>query len=82
MFQSLHGTVRQHRGFYPARFAALTFRRASLRAPRVGNEKMGRPDEPHAFECKDRLRVLCSGKVVKVLINYERDMPMGPEVCS
>jgi staphylococcal nuclease domain-containing protein 1 len=54
---------------------------ASLRAPRVGNEKMGRPDEPYAFECKDRLRVLCSGKVVKVLINYERDMPMGPEVC-
>jgi staphylococcal nuclease domain-containing protein 1 len=50
---------------------------ASIRAPRVGNEKMGRPDEPYAHECKDRLRVLCGGKVIKVTINYERDIPMG-----
>lgn len=50
---------------------------ASVRAPRVGNEKLGRPDEPFAHECKDRLRVLTVGKPVKVQINYERDIPMG-----
>lgn len=50
---------------------------ASIRAPRVGNEKLGRPDEPFAHECKDRLRILTVGKSVKVQINYERDIPMG-----
>jgi staphylococcal nuclease domain-containing protein 1 len=53
---------------------------ASLRAPRVGNEKLGRADEPYSFECKERLRVLCVGKPVKVKINYERDIPLGPGV--
>jgi len=50
---------------------------ASIRAPRVGNEKIGRADEPYAVECKDRLRILTIGKSVKVQINYERDIPMG-----
>lgn len=50
---------------------------ASIRAPRVGNERIGRADEPYSHECKDRLRVLCVGKSVKVQINYERDIPMG-----
>ena len=53
---------------------------ASIRAPRVGNEKQGRPDDPYALECKERLRVLCAGKIVKIQINYERDIPLGPEV--
>jgi hypothetical protein len=50
---------------------------ASVRSPRVGNERIGRPDENYAAECKDRLRVLCAGKKVKVTIHYERDIPMG-----
>jgi staphylococcal nuclease domain-containing protein 1 len=50
---------------------------ASIRAPRVGNERIARPDEPYAFECKERLRLLCVGKPVTVSINYERDIPMG-----
>ena len=53
---------------------------ASIRAPRAGNERAGRPDEPFCNECKDRLRVLAVGKPVKVNIHYERDIPMG-EVC-
>jgi staphylococcal nuclease domain-containing protein 1 len=53
---------------------------ASIRSPRLGNERAGREDEPYAFECKERLRVLCAGKVVKVHINYERDIPLSPEV--
>ncbi len=50
---------------------------ASVRSPRVGNEKLGKPDEKYAAECKERLRVLCAGKNVKVTIHYERDIPMG-----
>ena len=50
---------------------------ASVRSPRVGNERLGKPDEPYALECKDRLRVLCTGKTVKITIHYERDIPMG-----
>lgn len=51
---------------------------ASVRSPRAGNEKTGKPDEPYLFECKDRLRILTIGKTVKVNVNYERDIPMGP----
>jgi staphylococcal nuclease domain-containing protein 1 len=54
---------------------------SSVRAPRVGNERMGRPDEPYANECKERLRVLTIGKNVKVKIDYERGIPLG-EVSS
>lgn len=50
---------------------------ASIRAPRTGNEKMGKPDEPYAAECKERLRALTVGKVVKVNIHYEKEIPMG-----
>uniref|UniRef100_A0A7S2EXZ5 Uncharacterized protein n=1 Tax=Trieres chinensis TaxID=1514140 RepID=A0A7S2EXZ5_TRICV len=51
---------------------------ASVRAPRGGNEKLGRPDEPYAHECKERLRVLTVGKAVKITIHYEREIPYGP----
>ena len=50
---------------------------ASIRAPRAGNERTGKPDEPYATECKDRLRVLTVGKAVKVNIHYEKEIPMG-----
>jgi len=50
---------------------------ASVRSPRVGNERLGKPDEPFAAECKDRLRLLTVGKPVKVTVNYERDIPIG-----
>jgi len=50
---------------------------ASIRAPRVGNERMGRPDEAYSHECKDRLRVLTVGKPCKVKVVYERDIPIG-----
>lgn len=52
---------------------------ASIRAPRMGSERAGRPDEPFAWECKERLRVLCAGKQVKVQIHYERDIPITPD---
>jgi staphylococcal nuclease domain-containing protein 1 len=41
---------------------------------------LARADEPYSFECKERLRVLCVGKLAKVKINYERDIPLGPGV--
>lgn len=53
---------------------------ASIRSPRMGNERAGRPDEPYAFECKEYLRNLVVGKEVKVEIHYERDIPMQPGV--
>lgn len=51
---------------------------ASIRAPRSGNERSGKPDEPYAYECKERLRVLTIGKTVNVNIHYEKEIPMGP----
>ena len=50
---------------------------ASIRAPRLGNERRGTVDEPYASECKDRLRVLTVGKAAKVNIHYEKEIPMG-----
>eukprot|EP00538_Stauroneis_constricta_P000336 CAMPEP_0119573206 /NCGR_PEP_ID=MMETSP1352-20130426/45005_1 /TAXON_ID=265584 /ORGANISM="Stauroneis constricta, Strain CCMP1120" /LENGTH=958 /DNA_ID=CAMNT_0007622893 /DNA_START=199 /DNA_END=3075 /DNA_ORIENTATION=- len=50
---------------------------ASVRSPRVGNERLGREDEPYSHECKDRLRVMTVGKPCKVQIHYERDIPVG-----
>jgi staphylococcal nuclease domain-containing protein 1 len=50
---------------------------ASIRAPRVGNERVGRADEPYSYECKDRLRALTVGKPVKIQVHYERDLPLG-----
>ena len=51
---------------------------ASIRAPRAGNDRTGKPDEPYATECKERLRVLTVGKVAKVNVDYEKEIPMGP----
>jgi staphylococcal nuclease domain-containing protein 1 len=53
---------------------------ASIRAPRVGNERAGRADEPYAVECKERLRVLTIGKIVQVTVHYERDIPLAPNI--
>ena len=50
---------------------------ASIRAPRAGNERTGKPDEPYANECKDRLRVLTVGKSAKVNVHYEKEIPIG-----
>ncbi|KAL3911394.1 MAG: hypothetical protein SGILL_007299, partial [Bacillariaceae sp.] len=50
---------------------------ASIRAPRVGNERVGRADEPYWYECKERLRGLLVGKPCKVQVHYERDIAMG-----
>mmetsp|Transcript_1277 Transcript_1277/g.3654 ORF Transcript_1277/g.3654 Transcript_1277/m.3654 type:complete len:979 (+) Transcript_1277:114-3050(+) len=50
---------------------------ASVRAPRAGNERYGKPDDPYANECRDRLRQLTVGKEVNVTIHYEREIPMG-----
>ena len=33
---------------------------ASVRSPRVGNDRLGKPDENYVLECKDRLRVMCT----------------------
>lgn len=53
---------------------------ASIRAPRVGNERANRPDEPFSHECKERLRLLTIGRPVKVEVHYERDIPVQPNV--
>jgi hypothetical protein len=50
---------------------------ASVRSPRVGNDRLGKPDENYVLECKDRLRVMCTGKTAEVSIHYERDIAMG-----
>lgn len=50
---------------------------ASIRAPRLGNERAGRADEPFAAECRERLRGLLIGKAVKAQIHYEREIPYG-----
>jgi len=50
---------------------------ASVRAPRAGNERYGKADDPYAYECRERLRVLTVGKQVTVNIHYEREIPMG-----
>jgi staphylococcal nuclease domain-containing protein 1 len=53
---------------------------ASLRAPRLGSERAGRPDEPYALESKEMLRSMTIGKQVKVCVHYERDIPVLPGV--
>jgi len=50
---------------------------ASTKTPRMGNAHQQKPDEPYAWECKDRLRTLAVGKQCKVVVDYERDIPMG-----
>lgn len=51
---------------------------SSIRAPRIGNERAGRVDDPYAYEAKDRLRVMAVGKKAKVTIDYERAIPLAP----
>lgn len=51
---------------------------ASIRSPRLGNERTRKPDEPYAYECKDRLRQMVVGKQCKVTVDYEREIPYGP----
>mmetsp|Transcript_16079 Transcript_16079/g.18495 ORF Transcript_16079/g.18495 Transcript_16079/m.18495 type:complete len:984 (+) Transcript_16079:208-3159(+) len=50
---------------------------ASVRSPRLGNEKTGKVDEPYAAECKQRLINLTIGKQCRVTIDYEREIPLG-----
>jgi staphylococcal nuclease domain-containing protein 1 len=52
---------------------------ASIRSPRLGNERSGRADEPYAYECKEKLRSLVAGKPVTVQIHYEREIPLSSE---
>ena len=51
---------------------------ASVRAPRPGNQN--RPEEPYAYECKDKLRTMTIGKAVTVDVHYEREIPLRPGV--
>ena len=53
---------------------------ASIRAPRVGNERAARAEEPYSHECKERLRLLAIGRPAKVEVHYERDIPIQPDV--
>lgn len=53
---------------------------ASIRAPRLGNERVGRADEDYAYESKERVRILTIGKEVSVTVHYERDIPLQPGV--
>ena len=48
---------------------------SSIRAPRVGNPRRGVEDEPWAVEAKEALRKLAIGKTVKVVVDYQRDIP-------
>lgn len=48
---------------------------SSIRAPRVGNPRRGVEDEPWAVESKEALRKLVIGKPVKVVVDYQRDIP-------
>jgi len=63
---------------YDSEDALMKVSLASIRAPRLGNERAGRQDEPYSLECKDRLRLLTVGKPVQVQIHYERDIPLNP----
>jgi len=48
---------------------------SSIRAPRVGNPRRGVEDEPWAVDAKEALRKLVIGKTVKVVVDYQRDIP-------
>lgn len=58
---------------------------SSIRAPRVGKPRRAVDDEPWAVESKEALRKLVIGKPVKVVVDYQRDIPQmgggdGPPV--
>lgn len=48
---------------------------SSIRAPRVGNPRRGVEDEPWAVDSKEALRKMAIGKQVKVVVDYQRDIP-------
>ena len=50
---------------------------ASLRAPRGGNVKRGEAGEPWAAEAKEHLRQKLIGRSVVVVVDYEREIPVG-----
>ena len=50
---------------------------SSIRAPRVGNPRRGVEDEPWAVEAREALRKLVIGRSVKVVVDYQRDIPKG-----
>jgi len=50
---------------------------ASLRAPRGGNVKRGEAGEPWAAEAKEFLRQKLIGRSVVVVVDYEREIPVG-----
>ena len=65
---------------YTSEEALVKVSLASIRAPRPGNERAGRADEPYALECKEQLRAMAIGKEVSIQIHYERDIPIQPGV--
>ena len=50
---------------------------ASVRAPRVGNERRGQKPEPWAVEAKEFLRKRCVGKPCRVKMEYARRIAAG-----
>ena len=70
-------SVLPHGQTYDSESKLLKVSLASIRSPRIGNERAGKPDEPYAADCKERLRVLTIGKQVQLTIDYERDIPAG-----
>ncbi|CAN0592253.1 unnamed protein product, partial [Laminaria digitata] len=50
---------------------------SSIRAPRVGNPRRGVEDEPWAVEAREALRKMVIGRSVKVVVDYQRDIPKG-----
>ena len=50
---------------------------ASVRAPRVGNERRGQKSEPWAVEAKEFLRKRCVGKPCRVKMEYARKVAAG-----
>ena len=55
---------------------------ASVRAPRVGNERRGQKAEPWAVEAKEFLRKRCVGKPCRVKMEYARKIAAGGDARS
>ena len=50
---------------------------SSIKAPRLGNAKQSRKEEPWSLESKEALRHACIGKRCRVLVEYVREIPVG-----
>ncbi|KAH8047358.1 hypothetical protein JL722_13173 [Aureococcus anophagefferens] len=50
---------------------------SSIKAPRLGNAKQSRKEEPWSPESKEALRHACIGKRCRVLVEYVREIPVG-----